>query len=176
MDAQPIAAVTPENDQAPRRLTAIEIAAEYRKLIDASEDGEVTPELEAVAGDLVDKVAAYRIVMRELQAKANSRRELAKHYSAGAAADDAQVARMEETLGVALSLSGERRIATPFGGVRFQNFKCVALPANFLEVAPEHLVKVTREPKRQLLADMLKKGEAVPEGVAFEDNWRVVCW
>lgn len=148
------------------RRTLHSIVSDMLDLIDEA-GGEITPavapKLDAISGELEDKVQAYCAVMRQLAGEASMLEDLAHDYKQRAAVREAAIEGLKFRLDAELKAAGIQKLKTPSATVYYQNSTSVHVESerDFLGTAEDRFVVVKQSVNKTAIKEALEAGETV---------------
>jgi len=159
-------------------LTLYELGDESRTLDEFYEelDGEVTPEMEALETELIEKLTlkadSFGGYVRNMEATSDTLKKEEARLAARRKALDNRVDRLKEYAKLVLIRMERPKVAGSLFSLSVQNVKAsvvveclpAALPAAFVTTVPSQLI-----PDKNALYNALKKGETIP-GARLQPN------
>lgn len=146
----------------PKPPTLFELVADYMRELDENE-GEATLKLDSLDEAIDQKAMAYKHIAvmldakeRALRAEAGPWLELANKFIAKADSIKAEALDLEMRLLEAMKLTDKTTIITAFGNIRIAQSDSVELPANWVETADDQYVKLSREPRKAVIASQFR--------------------
>lgn len=130
----------------------------------AEADGEVTDKCDALELELNDKVEAYCVVIRQMEAEAQALEDLAHEYKVKSATRLKSAESLRARLGMALTAAGCERVNTATARAYFATSQLieVADPERFAATAEDRFVRHALTINRSELKRALDAGESIP--------------